>query len=136
MYCAVRPYGVVGLFYTDTMALLKGYYPFPMFNTLYKLGSQAESSADEALYSLAAIHESEAAVLLTHYYDEDDTPAETVKVSMKGLSEGVWKATFSLLDAEHDNEPVREEMFATGGMDAYVKLPLFGTYLVKLEKIQ
>jgi len=135
MYYDARPCGMCGLFDTDTMALLKGYYPFPMFNTLYKLGPQTESSADEGLYALAAAKENEAAVLFTHYYDEDDRPAEEVKLSLGGLPAGTWKASFRLLDAEHDSELVREELFANGNMDAYVKLPLFGTYLVKLVKV-
>jgi len=134
MYYDARPCGMCGLFDTDTMALLKGYYPFPMFGALYKLGPQAESVSDEGLYSLAAISEDKAAVLLTHYYDEDERHEETVKISLKGLSEGVWSASFFLLDAGHDNELVREELLANGGADVYVKLPLFATYLVKLTK--
>jgi len=125
-----------GLFDTDTMALLKGYYPFPMFNALYQLGAQAESTSDEGIYSLAAVHETEAAVLLTHYYDEDELPRETVKLSLAGLPAGVWNAGLYLLDAEHDSELVREELLANGGADVYVTLPLFGTYLIRLTKMQ
>ena len=136
MYYDARPCGMCGLFDTDTMALLKGYYPFPMFNALYQLGAQAESTSDEGIYSLAAVHETEAAVLLTHYYDEDELPRETVKLSLAGLPAGVWNAGLYLLDAEHDSELVGEELLANGGADVYVTLPLFGTYLIRLTKMQ
>ncbi len=135
MYYDARPCGMNGMFNTDTLEPLKGYYAFPMFNALYRIGTEAESACDEGAYSLAAIGENEAAVLLTHYRDEDDTPADEMKLSLTNLPAGTWTATYSLLDAEHDNAIQREETFTTGNLTAYLPLPLFGTWLVKLTKL-
>lgn len=137
MYYDARPCGMNGMFDTDTLVPLKGYYPFPMYNTLYQLGGEVESSVDtEGVYALAAADGNEAAALVTYYLDNDDAPATDVKVSLSGLPEGAWKVSYRLLDAEHDNELVREETFASGAMDAYLTLPIFGTYLLKLEKVK
>ena len=136
MYYDARPCGMNGMFDTDTLKPLKGYYPFPMFNELYKLGAQAQCDTESApLYALAAVGEGEAAVLVTHYSDDDNAPETEVCISMNGLGEGVWKASCYLLDAEHDQTLVRAEKFAAGGMDAYLTLPLFGSCLIKLEKL-
>ena len=58
-----------------------------------------------------------------------------MKLSLTNLPEGVWKASFFLLDAEHDNELVREEILSNGNADVYVKLKLFSAALVKLTKL-
>ena len=136
MYYDARPCGMNGMFDTDTLLPLKGYYPFPMFGTLYRIGAEAEAPmlTDETLYTLAAAGENACAVLLTHYAENDETPAKEVRLSITGLPEGVWKIGYRLLDADHDNELVREEKTACTDMDAYLTVPLFGTVLVTLEK--
>ncbi|MBQ8510096.1 MAG: hypothetical protein IJ493_09350 [Clostridia bacterium] len=136
MYYDARPGMWCGLFDTDTLKPLKGYYAFPMFDTLYKLGSEVSSQSDDStLYTLAAMGTDRAAVLLTYYTDDDCAPDKQVKISLAGLPAGTWKLSCQLLDETHDNELVREETFTTGGMDAYLNLPLFGIWLLKLERI-
>ena len=136
MYYDARPCGMNGMFNTDTLAPLKGYYPFPMFNTLYRLGRQVACETDNAdVYALAACNRGKAAALITYYTDNDGEAPVEAKVRLSGLPEGqVWKVSYRLLDAGHDNEPIREERFSTGAMDAYLTLPLFGTYLLELTK--
>ena len=47
MYYDARPCGMNGLFNTDFVnECLKGYYPFRMFNELYKLGNSVEVTCD------------------------------------------------------------------------------------------
>ena len=124
------------MFNTDTLAPLKGYYPFPMFNTLYRLSRQVSCETDSAdVYALAARNRGKAAVLVTYYTDNDDAPPVEAKVHLTGLSEGrVWKISYRLLDAFHDSELIREERFSAGAMDTYLTLPLFGTYLLELTR--
>ena len=136
MYYDARPCGMCGMFDTDTLQPLKGYYAFPMFSTLYQIGEEAEAPmrTDDTIYTLAAAGENKCAVLLTHYSDNDETAGKDVKLSLTGLPEGVWKIGYHLLDAEHDNELVREERIANTAMDAYLYIPLFGSVLVTLDK--
>ena len=135
MYYDARPCGMNGMFDTDTLLPLKGYYPFPMFSELYKIGAEAEVPAQTGnVYALAAASGTKCAVLLTNYTDDDTAPAAEIKLSLTGLPEGTWNISYRLLDAEHDNTLVREEKTASADAVSYITLPLFGTILVTLEK--
>ncbi len=136
MYYDARPCGMNGMFNTDTLLPLKAYYTFPMFGTLYAIGGAAEAPFQVGnIYTAAAASEDKCAVLLTNYSEDDESPAEEVKLSLTGIPAGVWKVSYALLDAEHDNTVVREEKIAGANLDSYVTLPLFGTTLVTLEKV-
>jgi len=135
MYYDARPCGMNGMFDTDTLLPLKGYYPFPMYNELYKIGAEAEAPAQTGtVYALAAMSDTKCGVLLTHYTDDDTAPAADVKLSLTGLPAGVWKISYRLLDGEHDCTLIREEKTACTDTDAYITPPLFGTMLVMMEK--
>ncbi len=135
MYYDARPCGMNGMFDTDTLLPLKGYYPFPMFDTLYRIGTEADVPAQtDTIYAVAATSDTKCAVLLTNYADDDNAPTKEVKLSLTGLPAGTWKIRYQLLDDTHDNTVLREEKTACTDMDAYVTLPLFGTVLVVLEK--
>ncbi len=137
MYYDARPGAWCGMFDTDTLNPLKGYYPFPMFNTLYRLGEEVKSETDSPmLYAAAARGEDGAAALITFYSDDETADAVCpVKVSLAGLPAGEWKLTCQLLDETHDNEPVREERFTSGAIDIYLNLTLYGSYLLKLTRV-
>ena len=133
MYYDARPCTMNGMFNTDTLEPLKGYYPFPMYNTLYTMGQEVESASDtEGVYALAAVGKDEAAVLVSYYLDDDDAEPKQVTLSLSGLPKGLWKLQCYLLDAEHDNKLVREDRFACSAVDATLTLPLFTTCLLKL----
>jgi hypothetical protein len=135
MYYDARPCGMNGMYDTDTLLPLKGYYPFPMYNELYKIGSEAEVPAQTGnIYALAAASAEKCAVLLTNYTDDDTAPAAEVKLSLTGLPAGTWKISYRLLDAEHDCTLVREEKTTVSDVFSYVTLQLFGTVLATLEK--
>lgn len=135
MYYDARPCGMNGMFDTDTLLPLKGYYPFPMFDTLYRIGTEAAVPAQtDTIYAVAATSEKKCAVLLTNYTDDDNALAKEVKLSLTGLSEGTWTIRYQLLDETHDNALVREEKTTCTSVDTYVNLPLFGVALVVLEK--
>jgi len=45
------------------------------------------------------------------------------------------KASYYLLDNDHDAELVREEIFTASDASAYLTMPLFGSYLIKLTAL-
>lgn len=135
MYYDARPCGMNGMFSTDFICdCLKGYYPFRMFNELYKLGTAVQVQAGEGVYACAARGEGKAAVMLTHYNDDDAAQAQEVPLELRGL-QGRVRAKYYLLDAKHDMKLVREEVFAAGECAAYMNMDNLSTVLVELEAI-
>ena len=134
MYYDARPCGMNGMFHTDTLVPLKGYYPFPMFHNLYRLGTWVESSAEgDDLFAVAGTGGDGSAVLLTYFDDNDEAPDKQIKVSFSGLPAGqAWKVSYYLLDNSHDGELVREEIFTSNCFASYLSLPLHSVYLIKI----
>lgn len=133
MYYDARPGGMNGLFKTDMICdTLKGYYPFYMFNQLYKLGTQVESVRESDCIWAAAAKGEEQSVMLAYYNDDDTAGAKDVKVTFKNVDNknGV-RVEYYLLDGEHDCELVREEIFTATEFSAYLKMTNFSTYLIK-----
>ena len=136
MYYDARPCGMNGLFHTDTLEPLKGYYSIKSFSDLTDLGQHVETVDTDNVYSVAATDGKNGALLLTHYSEEDDTPADTLKVEFKNFPvDGAVKVEYYLLDEEHDMTLMREEIFTAKDFGAYLSLPLFTSYLIKLTKI-
>lgn len=137
MYYDARPCGMNGMFSTDFVCdCLKGYYPFKMFNELYKLGESVEVKNGGDIYGCAARSEKSAAVMLTHYDDDDATEAKTVRVEMRGFdAESGVRAKFYLLDQDRDTELVKEEIFSGDVFTAFVNMQNFSTMLIQLEAI-
>ena len=135
MYYDARPCGMNGMFDTDTLAPLKGYYPFPMFNTLYKLGTHVDGGwLWEDIYYSAATDGENSAALLTYYHDDDTKEGKDVTVTFRGAAEGT-RVTISLLDETHDNEVISEEYFTSDTFAKRLHFDLFTTWLVKIEKV-
>ena len=136
MYYDARPCGMNGLFSTDYVCeCLKGYYPFKMFNKLYQIGTAAKVETDAELYAAAAVSDDRAAILFSHYSENDETETKTVKLDCRGFfGEGVVKAKYYLLDETHDMELVREETFGGQAFATYLNVPIHGVYLVELSK--
>ncbi len=137
MYYDARPCGMNGMFNTDLVCdVLKGYYPFKMFNTLYKLGQEVETTDDEHLYACAATDGEVGAVMLTHYCDDDEAAPREVKIDFSGFKhENGVKLTWYILDNEHDLTLMKEELFGGDTFSSYVKMPLFTSLLIKIEKL-
>ncbi|MBE6594679.1 MAG: hypothetical protein E7644_02650 [Ruminococcaceae bacterium] len=134
MYYDARPCAMNGLFSTDfVFERLKGYYPFYMFNQLYRQEKAVavEREGDD-VWAVAA-KGTEQNVMLTYYNDDDNAPAKDVKVTFQNVENknGV-RLEYYCLDANHDAELVREEIFTATEFAAYIKMPLFTTYLLKI----
>ncbi len=105
MYYDARPGAFNGLFDYYTFRPLKGYYPFLMFNELYKAGEQIECvNEDENIYAVGAVDNDGKVKLMIAYYTDDDsvTEAKEVEVSVDGLA-GAELSRF-LVDADTNGE--------------------------------
>lgn len=134
MYYDARPCSWCGLFDTDTLDLLKPYYSFLMFKELPRLGNwvKADAAVDN-VYSIAATDGKSGAVLLTYYVDEDEAPAEQVKVDFTGVkSENGVRVEYYLLDDEHNANLVRSDVFISENFSACLDMKLFDTCLLKI----
>ena len=124
------------MFDTDTLQPLKGYYSFPMFASLYEIGTEVSCTCEsDTVYAMAAANNESAAILVTNYTDDDEAPAVQTKLSLGGIPNGIWKAEFRMLDENHNNECIREEIITGNDAVLYMSLPLFGVQLIILHKI-
>lgn len=137
MYYDARPCGMNGLFSTDYVnEKLKGYYPFLMFHHLYRLHSAFAVETEGNAYAAAASDGERAAVLVTHFHDCDDTPTEWVSVHVRGFApEGGVRAQFYILDQENDLNLWREEIFTGTEYAPVLKLPLYASVLILLDRV-
>ena len=130
-----RPSAMNSLFCTDRMyECLKGYYPFYMFNQLYKEGTQVEAMVEgDDLWASAAKGKGEQNVMIAHYNDDDNTPEASLKVTFKNVTNGgKVRLEYYILDDNHDAELVREEIFTANEFSTYINVPLYTTYLLKI----
>ena len=112
---------------------LKGYYPFPAFNQLYKMGNSTEVCIDgENIYASAARGEDTAGFLMTHFNDDDTTPAKSVTVNLSGLDRKT-EAEIYLLDGSHDLTLTQKITFS-GDLTWEIEVPNFTCYLILLKK--
>ena len=135
MYYDARPCAMNGMFSTDFPCdKLKGYYPFLMFNRLYKLGESVEVHSDDPACTVcAAISGSEAALMTTYYTDDDQAPARSFQYKLSGLKKDRVTVEYYLLDADHDLEKVREETLDANGLTLTLDIPLFSSYLITIR---
>ena len=137
MYYDARPCGMNGMFSTDFIfECLKGYYPFYMFNQLYKQENAVAVERESADVWAAAAKGDEQNVMLCYYNDDDNAPAKTVKVEFKNVENaGGVKLEYYCLDNEHDCTLVREEIFTATEFASYITMPLCSTYLLKIVRL-
>lgn len=135
MYYDARPCAMNGMFNTDIVSdKLKGYYPFWMFNKLYKLGTACPAACeDESIMACAAANGEEAALMFTYYEDKDEAPEKEIAVTLKNAGSGKpMAATVYVLDGTHDGEPTRREIVTGTESTLFLKVPLFTTCLITL----
>ena len=90
-------------FYTNDP--LKGYYPFWMFNKLYRLGTHVQAVSDhDDVYAVAAKSGEERGVMITYFTNDSEAKGETVMLTFGNADPCEYKIL--LLDEEHDGEAV------------------------------
>ena len=137
MYYDARPCGMNGMFSTDLVCnKLKGYYPFLAFNSLYQLGTCVQSASDDgSVHVCAAKGETEAAVMLAHFNDDDETKPLSVTVDLTAFgSENGVSVEIYVLDEAHDLEKVGAMTYYGNRFTPELTLPNFTTCLLKLKK--
>ena len=139
MYYDARPNEFWNGMFDDMVIgrVLKGYYPFPMFNTLYRLGNCAASDSDyKNLYVCAANNDTEAAILATHFNDDDAAEPITTIIDITGLGgENGAEIEYYLLDETHDLEKVAKATYFGDRFLPELTLPNFTSYLIKIKKL-
>ncbi len=137
MYYDARPCGMCGLFDTDSLARRKGYYIFDQFKELRRLGTAVDMKAQyEKIYACAATDGEKGAVMLTHYDDSDEAPSEDVCLQIEGFNNSLpIRASYYLLDEEHDNTLIKEEIFSAKQFSIYLSMKLFDTVLIRFSPI-
>ncbi len=105
MYYDAQPGRYNGMFDYYTNAPLKGYYPFKMFDVLYRLGEACKCEVDDDdLYAAAARGGTETAVMLAYFNDNDeDSTTREVTLRFEG---GSTSYALYLLDDARDAEYV------------------------------
>ncbi len=140
MYYDARPCAMNGLFSTDLVTkVLKGYYPFYMFNKLYELGTQVKSVTDDEyhVFACAAKGNGKYAVMVTHFNNDDSAPETEVKLTLHNIGiNAPCRICYYLLDDNHDCKLVREEKICSSEAVSYLNMPLFSTYLVTFESVE
>lgn len=87
-----------GMFDSNTLAPLKGYYPFKIFSELYKLENQTFSSSDDSdIYVLSAACGDKCAAAVVYYTDEAAEDKEVWIDTDRAM-------TYSVLDEENTLE--------------------------------
>ena len=136
MYYDARPCGMNGMFNTDTLEPLKGYYPFKAFGELYRLkGGVPVKSDDKELCALAATNGKRHAVLLTYYSDNDGSGPKEVQIDLTHIDmQTPKKIELYLLDATHNLTCVRCETVQSDTASLFLTLNLFDTYLMRITE--
>ncbi len=130
MYYDARPGAMNGLFCTDWVCEnLKGYYPFKMFNELYKKGCAIRVENDEAIYVAAAKNEYETSIMLTYFDNDEKERVVDVEIILEG-SHNERIAEIYLLD-ENNNMEIVESKVVKG--EIKLKISLFSTVLISLK---
>ncbi len=131
MYYDARPCAMNGMFCTDWVCEnLKGYYPFKMFNELYKKGTSLSVEDSDNIYVAAARNDnSELSIMLTYFDDDEKEEFKDVEIQLCD-SKLPRTAEIFLLDKTHDMELVKTE--AVNGK-INLKMPLFSTVLVNVK---
>ena len=138
MYYDARPSGMNGMFSTDRICdKLKGYYPIYMFNQLYMLDNAVEAlTDDDDVYACAAVGDGEAAVMLTHYSDDDEKGGIEIAVDLSGFgAENGCEIEYYLLDESHDLEPVGKAIYFGDRFVPTFAMPNLSSYLIKIKKL-
>ena len=137
MYYDARPSIWNGMFDSTVVGrVLKGYYPFPMFDTLYRLGTcVGVSEIEDGGYACAARNEDEAAILATHFKDDDEAEAKNFSIDIAGFgTDSGTDVEIYLLDGTHDNTLVGKATYYGNRFSLKLDMPNFTCFLIKLKK--
>ncbi len=137
MYYDARPTTWNGMFDTDFLTPLKGYYPFDMYGQLYRMGENVLAVSDDSTVYVTAAKGAEALGFMATYYDDNEcAQAKDVTVTLSGIPAGYTHAEYYILDNDHDMTLLRTESLsdAIADMTVLLHFDLYTTVFVKLLK--
>ena len=116
--------------------VLKGYYPFKMFNTLYKLDNAVEvSELEDNIYACSAKSDSEYAVIVTHFNDDDNATGKQVKIDLENIEgDNGTEVELYLLNKTRDLELLGKGVCYGNKLTLELNFPNFTSYLIKLKR--
>jgi hypothetical protein len=118
-----------GMFDTDFLTPLKGYYPFRFFGNLYRMGTFVRPEyAEGQIFATAARGEGKAGVMLTNFSDDDSASSVEICLDLRGV-EGKT-ATLYVLDEQNDATP--QQTF-TLGEPLTLTVPLFNVFYLEIQ---
>ena len=101
MYYDARPCPMNGLFDSETLRPIKGYFAIRIFSELYKLGNEVFASADEPdLYTVAAMNGEKASAVITYYSTDKNARGKWVSIELDGI-ENTDKVRYYLVDKNY-----------------------------------
>jgi hypothetical protein len=134
MYYDARPSAYNGLFDTDTLRVLKGYYPFKMFGDLYRLGTSVKiEHLPKGVYAAAATDGKRNGILLTRFVDaaKEGTEGEPITLQLD-LAGKACSVKQYLLDGE--NTMAESELTLSPDGTLTVSLPMFTVLYLDIEE--
>ena len=138
MYYDARPCAMNGMFKTDLVCdKLKGYYPFYVFNQLYKLKNSVEAVTDnKSIHAAAASNENEAAVMLTHFNDDDNAEPIELSIDLNGFGgDNGTEVEFFVLDEDKDLVSVSKTVYYGNRFCPTLTVPNLASFLIKLKRL-
>lgn len=91
-----------GMFESDTLLPLKGYYPFKMFSVLYQYGNACSCTAEnDDVYVLGAKSDDDKCAVLLCYYTENDEAHEKLTLNLDFIGDSTKYEVF-VLDKNND----------------------------------
>jgi len=136
MYYDARPCGFCGLFEAYTYEPRKPYYSFYMFNELYKQKNSIECEfGKDNIYTCASKSEDGALVFMTYFDNDEKEATKRVALDLCNLGHENCKLSCIALDAQNDAQVIFEKELTGDGGIVEFDIPLFATYLFKINKI-
>ena len=122
-----------GLYDSDTLLPIKGYYPFLMFSELYQMGNAIKVELDcDHIFACAAMKDGKVALMLTNYTDDDERECdEDIEITLSDFAENAIAKCF-VLDAENDFALRCETELSSPTLKLTAKK--YSTYLITFEK--
>ena len=136
MYYDARPCTWNGMFDSDLLTPLKGYYPFLIYGEMYEnMNTEVFSSSDdEHIYCLASKGRGECALFLTYFDDEDDASDKEVVIDLKNMKKDKTKTIeFRIIDKDNNNDIFRVDETQSENIKVKFNIKPYTTIYIKIK---
>lgn len=131
MYYDARPCCMNGLFNTDFLNPLKGYYSIKGFGELLRLGTCVTGEYNQdTIYGCCATNGNEHAILLSNFSDDDSLQSKTVQLVLSNVGDKKIAQVY-VTNGKFDEKLVKKIKLNKDGK-LTIKIDAFATVLVKI----